>query len=175
MSELRPLPIWQDNVLSMEDVERIKAAKRALELPYMVQLAHAASEGESRVLAIGTPPPFACDYFLIESTLDSNLQDAVAWTLGEAEDDFRIVTMVEMLSEWLGDEVTEVTDAKHGGLGRDDKPRLPEHERECQHYGTTVECGVRGCFDPNANLRDAERALREADRTAARGEAELQG
>ena len=142
---IKPLQIWQEHGLTAEDVQRIKQAKQSLGLPYTVQLARAVPEGESRVLALETPPPFICDYFMVESTLDANLRDAVEWVLGERGDDFRIVTMTEMLEETLGGPVMEVEDANE--LGR---------PADVDDYW-----GIRGPIDPNLS---SEREYRSAIR-----------
>jgi hypothetical protein len=100
-------PIW---VYGEVDVEKIKAAKAELDLPYRIKPHEATVGGGTiRVLAWGTHPPFLCDYLLVTDSTDlDDLMDAVAWALHEREDP-NAMTIRDVLAGVFGPGVREVT------------------------------------------------------------------
>lgn len=85
-------------------MERIKVVKQSLDLDFKVYPRHAtSSEHYDRILAVGSKPPFLCDYALIGPRSDSpGLAAALAWTLGLTEDD-RATTILDTLNaRWPG-------------------------------------------------------------------------
>lgn len=184
MTEVVPLLLWHEEGLTAEDVERIKAAKRALDLPFMVQLSRATPESDGNVIAIGTVPNFPCDFYFVGTTLDPDLTKAVAWAIADGPADMWVTTITTMLEDALGGPVREITDASdtsrpavankferehldnHMGVRGPQDERagaegLPEHDPNCDLYGTTTGCGPRGCTDPNrTDERDYRRAIR---------------
>lgn len=104
----RFLPIWTEDYAAV-DMDRIKRAKAGLELAYVVYPRHATTGGEyDRVLAVGSRPPYVCDYALISERSDhAGVTAALRWVLGEVEDD-RATTMADVLSAIFGGSVREI-------------------------------------------------------------------
>lgn len=106
MSDPRPLPIYRPPGAVL-DLEPVKRAKAALGVDYRV-IPAGPSEG-ARVLAFGKPD-WACDFFLVsEHTNDERMQRALAWVLGEVEDDPEATLAVDTLGVIFGDGVREIT------------------------------------------------------------------
>lgn len=113
-SETRPLPIWaaeRDQV----DLAPIRKAKEALGLPFkVVPWWVPAPDGRAgipdfRVLALGTRPPWICDYALVNGRGgDAGLQAALAWVLGDHEHP-RATTVLDILSATFGPGVREIS------------------------------------------------------------------
>jgi len=103
----RALYIWSGGVKA--DLAPVKAAKLALEVTEIVRPFGVSTLGElpdlfTRVLAIGTRPPFLCDYALVsERTSPEGYQRALAWVLHIVGDDPKATTIADILgSFWPG-------------------------------------------------------------------------
>jgi hypothetical protein len=102
----KPLAIYSPEPV---DLEPLKAAKAALELPYRC-VPTEVQEGtlDERVIAIGERPPFLCSYALVTPrTTPDNLQAVVAWALFERDDD-RAMTIEDCLGVIFGPGVREI-------------------------------------------------------------------
>jgi len=96
--DLHPLPIWLAEGDQL-DMEKLRAAKAALELPYRIKPVDALRPGDSRILAVGTRPPWLCDYYFIAPTASAEVwQAALRWVLGEVDDDWDATTVIDILS-----------------------------------------------------------------------------
>src|SRR6478736_2078682 len=98
----RALYIWSNGVKA--DLEPVKEAKRTLNISEKVHPIGVTSLSDlpdlyARVLAIGTRPPFICDYALTsERTSPAGWERALAWVLGVNEFDEKATTIVDVLS-----------------------------------------------------------------------------
>lgn len=100
---MRPLYIYGN-----PDMTKLKAAKDALDLPYLLKRtpARPGTPGiEGRVLAFGEIPPFVCAYALVRS--DAGILPALQWALGLVEDR-RASTVAHWLSAVMGADVKEI-------------------------------------------------------------------
>jgi hypothetical protein len=100
---LLPLPIHPAPTEAQS--QAIRDAKAALALPFQVQIVPAVPGGYARVLALGTAPPWLCDYALV--TNPANLQAALAWVLSDDVDP-RASLVIDQLRSVFGSEVTEI-------------------------------------------------------------------
>lgn len=101
--------LWVWHADGPVDFSRIREAKAMLELPYVVRPALAFPGTPHRVLAIGSRPPFLCDYALVgEATEPARLADAIGWVLGEREDE-NATTVLDMLLWIFGPGVREIS------------------------------------------------------------------
>lgn len=128
MTDLRPLPIWWAKPPTDADWQRIRQAKAALKLDFLVQPGRASAGSPGRILAVGGKPDFVCDYATVADTRSAGLQIALNWVLG-THDDPRAVTMPEMLTEIFGKEVKEVIN-EHEGTVDERTPIDPGSEDE---------------------------------------------
>lgn len=99
---LIPLPVHPPPTEAQ--VQAIRAAKAALELPFMVQIVPAVP-GSARVLALDEAPPWLGDHALV--TRSENLPDALRWVLSEDVDP-RASLVIDQLRSVFGNEVTEI-------------------------------------------------------------------
>lgn len=100
---LLPLPIHP--APTEAQAASIRAAKAALALPFTVQIVAAVPGAGLRVLALGTAPPWLCDYALV--TDPANLEAALKWVLSD-EVDPRASLVIDQLRSVFGTNVTEV-------------------------------------------------------------------
>lgn len=104
------------------DLQKVKEGKDALddgitEVP-LVRPVNCASWGHDdldyltdRVLAVGSRPPFLCDYFLVgEDAGPEEFTRALAWVLRIAPDDDRANLMLDTMKRVFGPGVREVPD-----------------------------------------------------------------
>lgn len=97
MTDLRPLALYPYPVTEA-DLEAIKAAKAALNLPYRVVPVQAVPGGPVRVLALRSGPPFLCDFRGTADPLtDADLPAKLAWVLGEIEHDPKASLLADQL------------------------------------------------------------------------------
>jgi hypothetical protein len=100
--------LWVWHAEGPVDFTTIRIAKASLGLPYAVRPALAFPGTPHRVLAIGSRPPFLCDYALIgEHTEADRIAQAVGWVLGEREDE-NATTVLDMLLWIFGPGVREI-------------------------------------------------------------------
>jgi hypothetical protein len=85
--------------------QAIRAAKVALALPFTVQIVAAVPGAGLRVLALGTAPPWLCDYALV--TDPANLKEALKWVLSDDVDP-RASLVIDQLRSVFGLSVNEV-------------------------------------------------------------------
>lgn len=105
MSDLTPLPIYAPGI--EVDLEPIKAAKAALDLPIKVKPVDAERTRGLRVLAY-EKPDWLCDFFLVsEATPPERLQRALAWVLSDVEDE-EATTTLDTLNVVFGGGVVEI-------------------------------------------------------------------
>ena len=102
------------------DLAKVKAGKAALddgitEVPKVrpVNCAPWGAEGlnylEDRVLAVGSKPPFLCDYFLVgDDAGPEEFTRALAWVLGLVEDDERANLIIDTMTRIFGPGTREV-------------------------------------------------------------------
>lgn len=87
----------------------VKAAKVSLGTSTLVKLVQAVPGSPGRVLAIGSPPPFACEWLGVKDTTDlQKLAHVVAWVIHEATDD-RSRDELDFLKGIFGNETREIT------------------------------------------------------------------
>lgn len=99
------------------DLTPIKQAKQALNVDFTVKPVAVFSDGEndlpdlnSRVLAVGSRPPFLCDYALTsERTGPEGWQRALRWVLRLEESDPKATTILDTLTAAFGPGVREVS------------------------------------------------------------------
>ena len=107
MSETRPLAIWGEPLPG--DMELLKAAKAALDLPFLIAPVLAMPGGPTRVLALRSLPGFACEYALIKDPSNPEaLLAGMRWVLDPSVEDTRASGYGDWLSAVLGDDVVEV-------------------------------------------------------------------
>lgn len=161
MNDIRPLAIWSARELTNADYGRIRVAKQALGLPFLVQFGKAVAGGSERVLAIGGEPDFLCDYAQIPNTYSAGLKPALEWVLSNKEDS-RAMSMADVLTKWMGAEVREVTDAAGTSLvgsvggerpGEPDSSNVQPYER-----GVHAGWGPRGRVDPGISNEQSFRS-----------------
>ena len=103
---VKPLPIYCPN--REPDLEKIKAAKLALDLPFKVIPEQAREATTERILAIDVKPYWLCDYALVtDRTSSENLQAALRWVLTE-EDHPRATTILDQLTSIFGPGTREI-------------------------------------------------------------------
>lgn len=108
MNTWKPLPIWSADA-DDPDMARIRAAKEALWLDYVVKPQYAEASIEDRVLAWGSAPSFVCPYALVDPRgTDDELMLALAWVLGETDECSVAMTVEQVLSVLLGPGVREI-------------------------------------------------------------------
>lgn len=99
--EFRRLPIWHSEGLQAVDMAPIREAKAALDLDFKVKPAPARIDIDERILAIGTRPPFLCDYALWSGKSGpAGLSVALSWVLGD-HDDPRATTIVDTIQHFF--------------------------------------------------------------------------
>lgn len=104
--DIRLLPIYSNNQI---DIDLIKTAKEKIDCNFKVQLCKAVPGSPGRVLAIGSKPPFLCDYALVQQPTVERLQAALEWIL-ELREDTRGMTILKKMKQIFGEETIEVTD-----------------------------------------------------------------
>lgn len=103
-----PLPIYP-SVPSGDILAALKVAKAQIPDAPTVQPVRAVPGSPGRILAIGSPPPFLCDYALVGEPTPERLQIALEWVLGLREDS-RGMTVLKKLQQIFGPETVEVFD-----------------------------------------------------------------
>ena len=108
---MRDLLIWS---AELADLAPVKAAKAALDVDFQVEPRAVREPTDlmwaDRVLAIGTRPPFLCDYALVtETTSPEGFERALRWVLHLVEDDPKATTILDTLTAHFGPGVHEVT------------------------------------------------------------------
>lgn len=116
-----PLAIF--GIIASGDMERIRAAKAALALSFVVQPVPAVPGGPVRVLALRERPNFLCDHALVADPMNPDaMLAALRWVLDDSFVDPRATTRDEMMLPWLrsvlGEGVRELEPETH--LGWDD-------------------------------------------------------
>lgn len=107
MSAIVPWPIYAGN-LDSNDWDRIKRAKAASGVDFQVRPVVAVPGSPGRVLAIGSAPPFLCEFAGVDSTESPGFQAAVNWTLDQSIQDPRATTLAQQLSAIFGGTVREL-------------------------------------------------------------------
>lgn len=102
------LPIWPAPPTGA-GLTALKTAKQQIPDAPLVTPVRSVPGSPGRVLAIGTPPPFLCDYALVETSTSPGLQKALEWTLGLREDE-RGMTVLKKLQQIFGAETREIFD-----------------------------------------------------------------
>lgn len=105
---MKLLPLWP-SVPTGGALAALKQAKQQIPDAPLIQPVRAVPGSPGRVLAIGTPPPFLCDYALVETSTSPGLQKALEWTLELCEDE-RGMTVLKKLQQIFGAETREITD-----------------------------------------------------------------
>lgn len=106
------------------DLTPIKAAKAALAVDFTVRPVAIRSHEDvatfdDRVLAVGTRPPFLCDYALTsERTSPEGWQRALRWVLHLEEFDPKATTILDTLTSAFGAGVREIPQEEIDGLRR---------------------------------------------------------
>lgn len=108
VTEHRRLPIWcaEGRQLNMA---RIREAKEALWIDYLVRPTNASPSIEDRVLAWGSAPPFVVAYALVDPHgSDEQLLEALAWVLHESDECSVAMSVEQVLDVLMGHGVREV-------------------------------------------------------------------
>ena len=105
---MKLLPLWPSVPIGGA-LAALKQAKQQIPDAPLIQPVRAVPGSPGRVLAIGTPPPFLCDYALVETSTSPGLQKALEWTLGLREDE-RGMTVLKKLQQIFGAETMEIFD-----------------------------------------------------------------
>jgi len=111
-ADQKPLYIWSE---SKADLAPVKAAKLALGIESKVIPMGATTlvdlpDLNTRVLAIGTRPPFICEYALTTAgTSDAGWQRALSWVLGETEYDPKATTIEDIMVSTFGPGTREIS------------------------------------------------------------------
>jgi hypothetical protein len=122
----RALFIWSGDTAA--DLAPVKAAKLALGIEAKVKPVGVGKESppprwDVRVLAIGSRPPWVCDYALVsERTAPEGWERALAWVLGTHDDP----------------KATTVDDIIHATFGNDAREIPPEELEAERRYGDYV-------------------------------------
>lgn len=110
---MRDLYIWHAD--GPADLTPVKAAKAELDVDFTIRpvAVYEATDLpnylEDRVLAVGSRPPFLCEYALVtERTSPEGYVRALRWVLGLAESDPKATTILDTLNSILGPGVREV-------------------------------------------------------------------
>jgi hypothetical protein len=141
MSEPRLLPIFAET-LSTDDLNRIKEAKAALDVEFLVKPVRALVGSPGRILAIGSKPDFIAfdGYAFIPDTTSKGLGMALAWVLGDA-DDPRAITAEKMMKEIFGEETREIDEHDKRGpnpLDDDERPYRSRISDNDPRPGSTI-------------------------------------
>lgn len=104
---LRPLWLYAEADV---DLEPIKAAKAALDLPFRVKPVDVTEHDRGvRVLAVGAKPGWLADFYLVaERDSPERLQAALAWVLGDG-DDPDATTVGDTICAIFGEGTREIT------------------------------------------------------------------
>lgn len=87
----------------------LRAAKAALDLPFLITLCPAVPGGPARVLALRQPPPFLCDYAPIaDPDNPAAVRAAMEWALDDTRDDSRASLVLDQLVAIFGMGVREI-------------------------------------------------------------------
>lgn len=111
-----PLYIWSGG--EKADLTPVKAAKLALGVEMTVKPIGVTGITQlpkltSRVLAIGSRPPFVCDYALTsERTSDEGWQRALSWALHITEHDPKATTTEDIMISVFGPGTREIPEAE---------------------------------------------------------------
>jgi len=111
-SDQKPLYIWSEG---KADLAPIKAAKLALGIeakviPIGVATLVDLPNLNARVLAVGTRPPFICEYALTTAgTSGAGWQRALSWVLGETEYDDKATTIEDIMVSMFGAGTREIS------------------------------------------------------------------
>lgn len=113
------------------DLAPVKAAKAALDVDFQVRPIAMPINGNSvpmleqfnyltdRVLAVGSRPPFLCDYALTsERTSPEGWQRALRWVLGVEPEDPKATTVLDTLTSIFGPGTREVSQEEIDGRQR---------------------------------------------------------
>lgn len=110
----RPLWIWARPDARI-DLDAIKRAKAALDLDFKIIPCDLNADAvvelsfETRVLAIGSPPPWIFDYWLLaEASSDEEWREALAWVLGDFED-WQATTVLDTVQATFGPGTREIS------------------------------------------------------------------
>lgn len=103
---MKPLPIYP-SVPSGDTLAALKSAKQQIPDAPLVQPVKAVPGSPGRILAIGSPPPWLCDYALVGEPTPERLKPALEWALGLKEDD-RAMTILKKLQHIFGPETREI-------------------------------------------------------------------
>jgi len=107
------LYIWSGE--ERADLAPIKAAKAALNVDRVVKPVGVTSieqlpSLDTRVLAVGSRPPFLCEYALTsERTSPEGWQRALSWVLGITVDDPKATTVLDILTSTFGPGMKEIS------------------------------------------------------------------
>lgn len=103
---LIPLAIWPHDIPD-EQMDLIRQAKAALNLPFRVLPSPAVPGSPTRVLGMGSLPPFLCDCALVnDPTNPESVENALRWLLTAPEGDDRGFMALDYLNMWFGPGVT---------------------------------------------------------------------
>jgi len=117
------------------DLEKVKVGKAALddgitEIPKVIPMncGEWGADGlswDDRVLAVGSPPPFICDYFLVgDDAGHEEFTRALAWVLRIVDDDERANLTLDTMTGIFGPGTREVTQEE-----QDAHRKLREYQR----------------------------------------------
>jgi hypothetical protein len=74
---------------------------------------------DARVLAIGSPPPFICHYFLVgEDAGQEEFTRAMTWVLGLVEEDERANMVIDTMRRVFGPETREISEEEQEATKR---------------------------------------------------------
>lgn len=111
MNDLLPLALhpWP---VPEEHLSVVRAAKAALNLPFRVSPCQAVPASPTRVLALGSLPPFVCDCAPVSDPLNvESVKAALLWVLDPEQPLERGYTVVDYLQAAFGPGLREITDS----------------------------------------------------------------
>lgn len=106
MPDLMPLAVYPRKPQG-QDLQLLKEAKANLQTSLLIQPVDAVPGSPGRILALRESPNFLCDHALVRNPTVESVQAALAYCLG-LNDDPRATTVLKMLKETFGQEVTEI-------------------------------------------------------------------
>lgn len=106
-TDLRPLPIypWPLNEV---DYGAVRLAKARLGVEWKVLPRPAIAGSPGRILALREPPPFLCDYALVNDPQNGNSMLAALEVALGLKDDERMNTVLDTLKSIFGEGVREI-------------------------------------------------------------------
>lgn len=108
MTDLLPLAVWGNP--EPGDLEALKAAKAALQLPYLIVPVPAVAGSPTRVLALRSAPPFIADFMGVRDPQaePERLIEAMRWALDPRIENKSASLIVEQLQAVFGPGLREI-------------------------------------------------------------------